>query len=72
VEEIDGQTWAVFHVKCRADEVEAQYLSIYRDWLPDSGFEPADLPAYEEPGKKLEHKMDEINHLEIFLPVKPI
>jgi AraC-like DNA-binding protein len=70
--EIDGQTLAVFQVECRVDEVEAQYLSIYRDWLPDSGFEPADSPAYAVNSQTSHQFSDGFSKMDFYLPLKPI
>lgn len=44
---IPAQTCAVFHVECRADQIQGHYQSIYKDWLPDSGMQPGDFPCYE-------------------------
>jgi AraC-like DNA-binding protein len=70
--EMDGQTWAVFHVECQTDEVEAQYLAIYRDWLPDSGFEPADLQSYEVNLQIQDQDPDGFSKKDIYLPLKPV
>jgi AraC-like DNA-binding protein len=70
--EIDGQTWAVFRVECRADEVVGKYLSIYRDWLPDSGFEPGNSPAYEVIQETHNQNLDWVNRMEIHIPLKPL
>ena len=71
IREIDGQTWGVFHVECRAGEVEAQYLSIYRDWLPDSGLEPGDSPGYEVFREPTGEITDGVHKVDIHIPVKP-
>lgn len=38
---------AVCRIECDADEIQPAYRSIYREWLPESGFLLADLPPYE-------------------------
>ena len=70
--EIDGQTLAVFHVECRADQVEAQTQSIYRDWLPDSGLEPGDSPGYEIYLQTPEKNLNGVHKVDINIPVKPL
>jgi len=70
--EIDGQTWAVFHMECRADQVETQTLSIYRDWLPDSGLQPGDSPSYEIYLQKHDINSDGVQEVDIHIPVKPL
>jgi AraC-like DNA-binding protein len=72
IREVEGQTWAVFHVECRADEVEAQYLAIYRDWLPDSGFEPADFSASEVQNEVKGGNLEGICRMAICIPIFPL
>lgn len=45
--DLPRQTCAVFHVECQSDQIQAYYQSIYKDWLPDSGLQPADFPCYD-------------------------
>jgi AraC family transcriptional regulator len=45
--DLPRQTCAVFHVECQSDQIQPYYQSIYKDWLPDSGLQPADFPCYD-------------------------
>lgn len=70
--DIDGQPWAVFNLECREDEIETLFLSIFRDWLPDSGYEPADIPDNEIFSLKPERNLNGLSKLEFYLPLKPL
>lgn len=45
--EIPKGKYAVFHFKGSPEETIKAQLSIYSDWLPNSGFEPDDFPMLE-------------------------
>ena len=47
VSEIPKGKYAVFHFKGSPEETIKAQLSIYSDWLPNSGFEPDDFPMLE-------------------------
>jgi AraC family transcriptional regulator len=63
---------AVFKVDCLPGEIQSRYRAIYRDWLPDSGMQPADFPCYEvyryTPNQSDTGKFG----LDIYIPIKPI
>jgi AraC family transcriptional regulator len=42
-----GSKCAVVHVTCDAEQIRGVFMYLYRDWLLDSGYQPADLPPYE-------------------------
>lgn len=63
---------AVFYVECTGDQLQGYYQSIYRDWLPDSGMQPADFPCYEVYLQTPEQSTDQLFKLDIHIPVKPI
>ena len=35
------------HLECKPEVIPATFLNLYRDWLPDSGYLPDDIPPYE-------------------------
>jgi len=45
--QIPAGKYAVTHVACTAGEIQLVYQYLYRDWLLDSGYQPADQPPYE-------------------------
>lgn len=45
--DLPAHTCAVCHLDCDPEEIQPAYQTIYREWLPDSGFLLADLPPYE-------------------------
>jgi AraC family transcriptional regulator len=67
-----GSKCAVVRVACTLDEIQGIYMYLYRDWLIDSGFQPADLPPYEiylsTPETNLEGKYE----MEIYIPIVPL
>lgn len=73
---LPGGQYAVYRVALLAtedgNEFYATWQSIYTDWLPDSGYQPDDKPAYENylayPEDHSEGKWD----VEICIPVKPL
>lgn len=45
--DIPASRCAVFRAQVRPEQIYLIYRYFYRDWLPDSGLQPADFPAYE-------------------------
>lgn len=39
--------YVVAHVTCAAEQIRGVFMYLYREWLVDSGYQPADLPPYE-------------------------
>lgn len=35
------------HLECKPEIIPATFYNLYRDWLPDSGYLPDDIPPYE-------------------------
>jgi len=62
--------YAMAHFKVTADQFQEAWNSVYRDWLPDSGYQPDDRPCYElyrghgDKGGKFD--------VDICIPVKPL
>ena len=67
-----GSKCAVVRITCTLDEIQGIYMYLYRDWLLDSGFQPADLPPYEiylsTPDTNPEGKYE----MEIYTPIVPL
>jgi len=63
---------AVYRIKGKEEEIKTAYNSLFKDWLPQSGYQPNEYPCYEiyyesadqNPGKKFD--------MDICLPVKPL
>ena len=45
--DIAGGKHAVYRFIGTADEIKERYKELYSDWLPESGYEPANEPCYE-------------------------
>lgn len=64
--------YAVYHFEGPVEEIQPAFKSLYAEWLPDSGYQPASAPCYE-----LYHATPETHHnglyrLDICLPVEPL
>ncbi|MCX6151351.1 MAG: AraC family transcriptional regulator [Ignavibacteriales bacterium] len=63
---------AVFRFKIKEEEIKAAYDSVFKDWLPTSGYQPDNQYCYEiyygSADKNPENKYD----MAICLPVKPL
>jgi len=70
--DVPAMTCAIFHVTCRGDEIQRNYQAIYKDWLPDSGMQPADFPCYEVYRDVSEATYDGIFNMDIYIPLKPM
>jgi AraC family transcriptional regulator len=47
IADIPAGTAAVFRFEGAPDQILAAYDALYREWLPQSGYQPADMPCYE-------------------------
>jgi AraC family transcriptional regulator len=72
VHDVPEMTCAIFRVSCLADQIQSQYQSIYRDWLPDSGMQPADFPCYEVYINSPDPMNNGLFEMDIHIPLKPI
>jgi AraC family transcriptional regulator len=70
--EVPALTCAIFRVDCQADQIQGYYHSIYKDWLPDSGMQPADFPCYEVYRQTPDPSNDGLFKMDITIPLKPI
>lgn len=70
--QLAGSKCATVRVSCAIGEIQGIYMYLYREWLIESGFQPADLPPYEiyfsTPETNQEGKFD----MEIFIPIVPL
>ncbi len=64
--------YAVASFLCAADEIRLTYQSLYDGWLPESGYQPADRPAYELYVELPEQNTAGLFRLEVYLPVEPL
>jgi AraC family transcriptional regulator len=69
---IPSGEYAIFESTCRAEEIKAVYASIYRDWLPGSGYEPANCFPFEEYIIRPEQHPRGLYELKVFIPVVPL
>jgi AraC family transcriptional regulator len=70
--QLDGSKCAMVRVTCTLDEIQRIYMYLYRDWLLDSGFQPADLPPYEIYLSTPETNPEGKYEMEIYIPIVPL
>jgi AraC family transcriptional regulator len=70
--QLAGSKCMVVHVTCLLEEIQAVYMYLYRDWLLDSGFQPADLPPYEIYLATPETNPEGKYELEVHIPIVPL
>ena len=67
--QIPGGVYAVCPVVCKPQEIHEVYMTLYRYWLPQSGYQPADQPPYD-----VYYEMSEVcgdaEKMEICIPVE--
>ncbi len=69
---LEGSKCAITRVTCDLDEIQGIYMYLYRDWLIDSGFQPADLPPYEIYLSTPETNPEGKYEMEIYIPIVPL
>jgi AraC family transcriptional regulator len=69
---LSGSKCVVAHVTCAAEQIRGVFTYLYRDWLVDSGYQPADLPPYEVYLPTSEATQEGIYTLDICIPIVPL
>ena len=70
--EIPGGLYAVSHFEGEEKNITRAYNGLYGDWLPASGFEPADSPALEVYYSDARERAAGKFRFDIRLPLKPL
>lgn len=70
--DVPAMNCAVFHVELVKEQIQDYYRSVYRDWLPDSGLQPADFPCYEVYLQTPDNPGEGTYRMDIHIPVVPI
>jgi AraC family transcriptional regulator len=70
--DIPGGKYAVYRFEGTQPELQATYRALYAEWLPDSGYQPADSPCYEICRVAPENPLKENMVMEIYLPLVPL
>lgn len=72
-ETVSGGTYAVAKFELKdASEYEKAWNSVYKDWLPESGYQPDNRPPFELYLNNPEEHPEKIHIVEICIPVKPM
>ncbi len=69
---IKGGKYAVYRFEGTHLEIKNGYKALYGEWLPNSGFEPADNPCFELYHKGPEEEPQGLFIMDICVPVKPL
>jgi AraC family transcriptional regulator len=67
----EGQ-YALGHFEIDADQYEEAWNFMYGHWLPDSGFQPDDRPAFEMCLNNPDEHPEKKHEINICVPVKPL
>lgn len=70
--QLAGSKCAVVRVTCALDEIQGIYMYLYRNWLLDSGFQPADMPPYEIYYSTPETNPEGKFEMEVYIPIVPL
>ena len=69
---IEGGKYAIGHFEIDVDQYQEAWNFMFGNWMPESGYQPDDLPAFEmylnDPKKHPENK----HIINICVPVKPL
>lgn len=63
---------AIYRFKGKEEEIKTAYKSFFKDWLPQSGYQPDDYPCYEIYYKSAGQNPEKKFEMDICLPVKPL
>lgn len=67
--ELEGGRYAVARFELSPMDYEKAWTWLYGQWLPSSGYQPADGPCFEMCGEKTK---EELHIVDICIPVKPM
>lgn len=65
---VPGGSYAVCPVICKPQEIHEVYMTLYRHWLPQSGYQCDDKPPYDV-YYQLNHKFGDAVKMDICLPI---
>ena len=70
--DIAGGKYAVFQFEGKSKEIAGAYKQLYSEWLPTSGYQPANQPCYEVYHKSPGQHPRGLIIMDICLPVRPL
>lgn len=71
IAEIPAGAYGVLRFRGPQEGISQAYQSLYRIWLPDSGYEPADRPPLEFQLKNPDAEPKGVFEMEICIPIRP-
>jgi AraC family transcriptional regulator len=69
---LSGGNYAMAHFEINADQFQEAWNSVYRDWLPESGYQPDDRPCFELYSGDCNVDKGGKFKVDICIPVKPL
>jgi AraC family transcriptional regulator len=70
--DIPGGKYAVYRFEGTQPELHVAYRRLYSEWLPDSGYQPANSPCYEICRRPSNDPLTEAMIMEIYIPIVPL
>lgn len=67
-----GSKCVVARVTCSAEQIQGVYMYLYRHWLLDSGYQPADMPPYEIYLVTPENSPEGKFVMDVYIPIVPL
>lgn len=67
---IEGGKYAIGHFELSDDKYQAAWNAMFAEWLPQSGYQPADCPCFELYPQS--SPQDSEKRVDIYIPIKPI
>ena len=72
ITDIPAGKYAVAKFEIKVEEFSEAWTSIYRDWFPNSGYQPDDRPCYEMYLNNPDEHPEKKCIVDICIPVKPL
>jgi len=72
ITDIPAGKYAVAKFEIKVEEFSEAWTSVYRDWLPNSGYVPDDRPCYEMYLNNPDEHPEKKYIVDICIPVKPL
>jgi AraC family transcriptional regulator len=69
---VEAAKYVVARVTCTGEQIQGVYMYLYRHWLLDSGYQPADLPPFEVYLDTPEHHPEGKFLIDVYIPIVPL
>ena len=69
---IEGGKYAIGHFEIDVDQYQEAWNFMFGNWMPESGYQPDDLPAFETYLNNPEEHPEKKHIINICIPIKPL